>query len=164
MQEAELPVTHNVLTTVTVVAILGTAVVYGTDVFCALVLRPAYRHVDDRALAAVSGHVHRYGDRRLPFPGALGVAGATVSCVVAVLTGHIAAAVLAALAVSALVAWLVLYVRVSSPINRQLVAAAIDGRTPSDVRALQDAWDHIITGRALLQGIAVTALCGALFA
>src|SRR5262245_55292453 len=54
------------------IAVLGTAVVYGTDVFCAIVLRPALALVDDRALVAVMGSVHRYGDRRMPVPGLLG--------------------------------------------------------------------------------------------
>ena len=57
------------------IAVLGTAVVYGTDVFCAIVLRPALALVDDRALVAVMGSVHRYGDRRMPVPGVLGVVG-----------------------------------------------------------------------------------------
>lgn len=52
------------------IAVLGTAVVYGTDVFCAMVQRPALSHVDDRALASVMGSVHLYGDRRMPLPGA----------------------------------------------------------------------------------------------
>ena len=31
------------------IAVLGTAVVYGTDVFCAMVQRPALARIDDRA-------------------------------------------------------------------------------------------------------------------
>ena len=54
------------------IAVLSTAVVYGTDVFCAIVLRPALALVDDRALVVVMGRVHRYGDRRMPVPGVLG--------------------------------------------------------------------------------------------
>ena len=42
----------------TLIAVLGTAVVYGTDVFCAVVQRPALAVVDDRALVAVMGNVH----------------------------------------------------------------------------------------------------------
>ncbi|WP_330230208.1 hypothetical protein OHA40_30095 [Nocardia sp. NBC_00508] len=53
---------HAVLTAV---AVLATGVIYGTDAFCALVLRPALTHTDDRALASVSGFVHNYGDDRL---------------------------------------------------------------------------------------------------
>ena len=54
------------------IAVLGSAVVYGTDVFCAIVLRPALASVDDDALVAVTGRVHRYGDRRMPVPWVLG--------------------------------------------------------------------------------------------
>jgi hypothetical protein len=35
------------------IAVLGTAVVYGTDVFCAVVLRPAFASVDEPALVTV---------------------------------------------------------------------------------------------------------------
>ena len=65
------------------IAVLGTGVVYGTDVFCALVQRPALAQVDDRALLAVMGNVHRYGDRRMPVPGVIGIAAAVVSAVFA---------------------------------------------------------------------------------
>lgn len=41
------------------IAVLGTAVVYGTDVFCAMVQRPALARVDDRVLVAVMGNLHR---------------------------------------------------------------------------------------------------------
>ena len=65
------------------IAVLGTAVVYGTDVFCAVVLRPALALVDDGALLAVTGSVHRYGDRRMPVPGVLGVLATAASTVLA---------------------------------------------------------------------------------
>lgn len=57
-------------------AVAGTGVVYGTDVFCALVQRPALARVDDAALTAVMGNVHRFADRRMPVPGIVGVAAA----------------------------------------------------------------------------------------
>ena len=47
------------------VAILATAVIYGTDVFGAIVQRPAIAAVDDRTLTQVMGHIHRVADRRL---------------------------------------------------------------------------------------------------
>src|SRR6202007_1676583 len=50
-------------------ASVGTGVVYGTDVFCALVQRPALTRVDDATLTAVTGNVHRFADRRMPAPG-----------------------------------------------------------------------------------------------
>ncbi|WP_142278343.1 hypothetical protein [Mycobacterium europaeum] len=102
-------------------AVLGTALVYGTDVFCAIVLRPALTSIDDDALVAVMGSVHRYGDRRTA-----------------------------------------LYTQVSAPINRQLTAAADAGRPLPSGRVLQAKWDSIINARAVLQGLAVAALCVAL--
>jgi hypothetical protein len=59
---------------------------------------------------------------------------------------------------------LVLYVRVSAPINRQLTTAADLAEAKLDARALQRNWDKVITMRASLQGLAVAALCTALLA
>ena len=141
------------------IAVLSTGVVYGTDVFCALVQRPALARVDDRALAAVMGNVHRYGDRRMPLPGALGIVAAATSAALAAVAGRWPAAIAAAIAVALLSAWIVMYVRVSAPINRELIAAAESGEVPPDVRVLQGNWDRIITTRAVLQGLAVGSLC-----
>lgn len=142
-----------------VIALLGTAVVYGTDVFCALVQRPALAAIDDRALVAVMGNVHRYGDRRMPLPGAVGIVAASGSALFAAGGGRWAEAISAAAAVALLLLWLALYTRISAPINRQLSAAAEAGDTPADARMLQDKWDRIINARATIQGLAVVALC-----
>ena len=55
--------------------------------------------------------------------------------------------------------WLLLYLRVSAPINRALTAAADNHETPANARALQHDWDRVIVPRAMLQGLAVAALC-----
>jgi len=141
------------------IAVLGTAVVYGTDVFCALVQRPAVAAIDDRALVAVMGNVHRYGDRRMPLPGAVGIVAAGTSALLAAAAGRWAGAISASTAVALLLIWLVLYARISAPINRQLSAAAKAGDTPPNARLLQEKWDRIINARAIIQGLAVTALC-----
>ena len=140
-------------------AIVGTGVVYGTDVFCALVQRPALARVDDAALTAVMGNVHRFADRRMPAPGILGIAAAAVAAGVAARAGRAAASAAAAGAFVVLVGWLALYLRVSAPINRILTTAADAHDTPPDARALQRDWDRIIVPRAVLQGLAVVALC-----
>lgn len=145
-------------------AVLGTGVVYGTDVFCAMVMRPALAHLNDQALVALMGHIHRFGDHRMPAPGVVGIAAAVVSAISATLSGHVVAATAAAFAVAALAIWLLIYVRRSAPINRQLTAAAEAGRPLPDARALQAKWDSVITARAALQGLAVAALCVALMA
>ena len=140
-------------------AVLGTAVVYGTDVFCAIVLRPALASVDDDALVAVTGSVHRYGDRRMPVPWVLGFFAAAVSAVLAGVTAHWTQAIAAGAALVLLLVWLALYTRVSAPINRQLTAAADAGKALPNGRALQAKWDSIIGARAMLQGLALAALC-----
>jgi hypothetical protein len=139
-------------------AIVSTGVVYGTDAFCALVQRPALARVDDTALTSVMGNVHRYGDRRMPAPGILGVVAAAAASVLAAMAGHPAESVTAGVAFLLLAVWVALYLRVSAPINRTLTAAADAHETPANARALQRDWDRIIVPRAVLQGLAVVAL------
>jgi hypothetical protein len=145
-----------------VIAVLGTGVVYGTDVFCAMVQRPALARVDDRALLSVMGNIHRYGDRRMPVPGVLGLLAAAASAGLAAASGHWTQAAAAGLAFGLLVVWLVVYLRVSAPINRQLTAAVDAPGAAVDARALQRKWDAVITVRAALQGMAVAALAAAM--
>jgi hypothetical protein len=144
------------------VAVLGTGVVYGTDVFCAIVQRPALARIDDRALLAVMGNIHRYGDRRMPVPGVLGLVAAAISAVFAAASGRWVQAIAAGVAVGLLLVWLLIYLQVSAPINRRLTAAVDQSDPPMNVRELQHNWDRVITLRAVLQGLAVTALCTAL--
>jgi len=144
------------------IGVLGTAVVFGTDMFCAMVQRPALALVDDGALVAVMGNVHRYGDQRMPIPGAVGMVAAAASAAVAAAAGRWTTAIMAATALALLLVWIVLYIRVSAPINRQLTAAAQVCDVPANARVLQANWDRVINARAALQGLAVCALCVAL--
>src|SRR2546429_8704710 len=143
-------------------ALMASAVIYGTDVFCAIVQLPARAQVSDRALTSVMGRAHESGDRRLPLPGALGIAAAALAAVTAAIAGHAAAAATAATAVTAQAVWLIIYLRISAPINRALTAAAKAGYTPPGARSLQHRWDAVITARAILQAAAAAALCAAL--
>ena len=145
-------------------AVLGTAVVYGTDVFCAIVLRPALAFVDDGVLIAVMGSVHRYGDRRMPVPGVLGLLASATTAVLATVAGHWAQATAAAAALVLLLVWIAFYTQVSAPINRQLTAASDANQPLPNGRLLQAKWDRIIGARAVLQGLALAALCVALVA
>lgn len=144
------------------VAIMASTVIYGTDVFCAIVQRPALAHVSDAALASVMGRVHEYGDRRLPVPGAIGLAAAVLTVITAAVAGHAVTAIAAAVAVAAEAVWLIVYLRISAPVNRVLTAAARAGQVPDDARALQRRWDSVITSRAILQATGAVALCVAL--
>src|SRR6476659_2370871 len=141
------------------IAILSAAVIYGTDAFCALVQRPALARVDDPTLTAVMGNVHRFGDRRLPVPGMLGTIASASACVLAAIAGRTVAAATAGAALAPLTSWLLIYLRISAPINRALTAAADGHQTPTNARSLQHDWDQVIALRATLQGLAVAALC-----
>lgn len=137
------------------VAVLSAAIIYGTDLFCALVLRPAASGAADSSVAVLLGRVHEYGDRRLPVPGvvsilATGLATATVGSG----AGHVGGVV----ALVALLLWLAIYLRVSAPINSRLRAAAASGTVPADTRELQQRWDSVIWTRAALQTVALAGL------
>jgi hypothetical protein len=142
-----------------IMAVVSTGVVYGTDAFCALVQRPALARVDDATLTAVMGNVHRFGDRRMPVPGILGIIASAAASLLAALAGRPVASATAGAALALLVVWVLLYLRVSAPINRALTAAADKHETPANARALQHDWDRIIAPRAVLQGLAIAALC-----
>lgn len=141
-------------TTAAVIGVLATGIVYGTDVFCALVLRPAAARATDASVADLLGWVHHYGDRRLPVPGVIAVLAAAATTV----TGGGTTRTAAATALVALLAWLAIYVRVSAPINRRLRAAASGRTVPPDTRRLQGRWDAVIRPRAALQTLALAGL------
>jgi Domain of unknown function (DUF1772) len=145
-------------------AILANAVIYGTDVFGAIVLRPAIAAVDDRTLTQLLGHIHRIADRRFPAIGAAGLIAAMATAALAGASGHWVSAAAAALATFALVIFLAIYNRVSKPVNTALTAAALADRVPGDARQLQARWDSVINARVALQTLALAALCVALAA
>ena len=145
-------------------AILANAVIYGTDVFGAIVLRPAIAAVDDRTLTQLLGHIHRIADRRFPAIAAAGLIAAMATAALAGASRHRVSAAAAALATLALIIFLAIYNRVSKPVNTALTAAALADRVPGDARQLQARWDSVIDARVALQTLALAALCVALAA
>jgi len=149
----------NTFTTIAaLIGVLAAGIIYGTDVFCALVQRPALAQLDDVTMAATMGRVHQYGDRRLPAPGVIGILAAVTATAAGAVSGSPASATAAGIALIAMLTWLGLYLRVAAPINQALTAAAIAHVTPGNARALQSRWDSIITTRALLMAAAVAGL------
>ena len=140
------------------IGVMAAGIIYGTDVFCALVQRPALTRLDDATVVAVMGRVHQYGDRRLPIPGVIGILAAATATVARAISGSPADIITVGVALLALLAWLGLYLRVAAPVNRALTAAAIAHVTPANSRSLQSRWDSIITPRALLMAVAVAGL------
>ena len=153
-----------VIEVLAVLAVAANAVVYGTDVFGALVLRPAVAAVDDRSFTQLMGHVHRVADRRFPVIGAVGLVAAVAMTAVAAVAARWGSAAAGLVAMLALVAFLVVYNRVSKPVNTVLTAAALDDRVPDGARRLQARWDSVINARVVLQTVALVACCVALAA
>jgi hypothetical protein len=145
-------------------AILANAVIYGTDVFGAIVLRPAIAAVDDRTLTQLLGHVHRIADRRLAAISVGGLIAAVATAVLAAASGHRVSTAAGAVATLALIIFAGVYTRISKPVNTALTAAAVADRVPGDARQLQARWDSVIDGRVALQTLALAALCVALAA
>jgi hypothetical protein len=142
-----------------VVSVLASGIIYGTDVFSAIVLRPALALVDDRTLVSTMGRVHDFGDRRLRVPGVAGIGTAIAGTAVVARAGHWGATVAGAIAVLALAIWLIIYARINAPINARLTAVSQRGQIPPDARQLQQRWDSVITARSGLQMLAILALC-----
>ena len=143
-------------------AILANAVIYGTDVFGALVLCPAMGAVDDRTLTQAMGHIHRIADRRIAAISIGGLIVTAATTALAAATGHWVSTAAAALATLALIVFAVVYTTISKPVNTALTAAALADRVPDDARQLQARWDSVINARVALQTIALGALCVAL--
>jgi hypothetical protein len=95
-------------------------------------------------------------------PGATSIVAAAASALAAGLAGHPLQAALAGAALAALLAWLSLYVRIAAPINRKLTQAASAHQTPTNARAMQHQWDHIIGLRVALQTTALALLVAVL--
>jgi Domain of unknown function (DUF1772) len=145
-------------------AILANAVIYGTDVFGAIVLRPAIAAVDDRSFTRLMGHVHRIADRRFPAINIAGLIAAAAMAALAAASGHWVSTAAGATATLALVIFAGVYALVSKPVNTALTTAAIADRVPADARQLQARWDSVINLRVALQTLALAALCVALAA
>jgi hypothetical protein len=145
-------------------AILANGVIYGTDVFGAIILRPAIAAVDDRTLTQLLGHVHRIADRRLARISIGGLIAAAATAALAAASGRWMTAAAAAFTTLALVVFAVVYTRISKPVNAALTAAAVADQVPADARRLQARWDSVINARVALQALALAALCVALAA
>jgi hypothetical protein len=137
------------------IAILTTGVVYGTDVFHAIVVKKAVSLSSDSAIADLMGHTHLIADKRMPLIGATSLVS---SLLITVLNYNSALAIYSGVALIALISHLIIYLRVAKPINVQMSAAAMAQKTPADIRSLQLRWDSVISYRALLLTIAMGAL------
>lgn len=146
--------------------LLGTALlagsgIYGGDLFATLVLRAALTDIDDQALTTTMGRIHQYGDRRMPALFVIAMVTTILAVALAGVNGDVTVAIAAAIAVTALSAWLGVFVRISAPINKRFTRAVNDDAPLSEARALQRQWERALPIRLALQAATIAALCAA---
>lgn len=114
------------------VAIVATAVVFGTDMFFALLGKKAISKSKDQSIADVMGYLHEVADARMLVFGIVAIANALGQLVWHGL--HAAEGQLAALALIALLVHLTVYFSVSRPVNNMMKAAGKYGGIIADVK------------------------------
>ena len=140
---------------VSLVGILSTAVVCGTDMFFLTIGRPALRLASPSAGTEIMGFFHMFADARMPIWG--------VSAILSNLW-------LAALSKTGqrwfylgslfmLILFVVIYNRLSKPINRLQTEAAKTGRQLNNARELQASWDRSLMIRVPLLVVSLLAQC-----
>jgi len=141
--------------TVSLVGILSTAVVCGTDMFFLTCGRPALRLASSSAGTEVMGFFHMFGDARMPI---WGIAAILCNIVLAVLSrGEQRWFYVASLFM--LILFVIGYARLSKPINQLQTEAAKTGKTLSNGRELQASWDRSLLIRVPLLVASLLGQC-----
>jgi Domain of unknown function (DUF1772) len=140
--------------------ILSTAVVCGTDMFFLTIGRPALRLASPSAGTEIMGFFHLFADARMP---AWGVSAILSNLLLSVFSrGEQRWFYLASL--SMLIVFVLLYNRLSKPINRIQTEAAKTGKRVDNSRELQAAWDRVLWIRVPLLVMSLLAQCFVLLA
>ena len=137
------------------VGILCTAVVYGTDMFFLTVGRPALRLASSSAGTEVMGFLHQFGDARMPI---WGVAAILSNFWLTILSRseqrwfYFASLLM-------LILFVISYLRLSKPINQIQTKAAKKGESLANGRELQASWDRSLIIRVPLLVLSLLTQC-----
>ncbi len=140
---------------VALVGILSTAVVCGTDMFFLTIGRPALRLASPSAGAEIMGFLHMFADARMPI---WGVSAILSNLLLAVFSKsgqrwfYFASLLM-------LILFVIIYDRLSKPINRLQTEAAKAGERLDNGRELQASWDRSVMIRAPLLVVSLLAQC-----
>lgn len=138
------------------IAILCTAVVFGTDVFFALIGKKSVMKSKESSIADVFGHFHEIADVRMPF---FGVTAIIATVLQIVLYGiHSIPGILSAVALAGMMSQLLIYIFISKPVNVTMVDSVKYGRVLNNVRELQERWDKVTMWRALSLFLSIICL------
>lgn len=137
------------------VGILSTAVVFGTDMFFLTIGRSALREASAAAGTEVMGFFHLFADVRMPI---WGVSAILSNLLLAYLSRNEQRwFYLASLLM--LISFVVVYTRLSRPINRLQTEAAKSGKGLDNGRELQVLWDRSLIIRVPLLAVSLLAQC-----
>jgi hypothetical protein len=139
-----------------VLAVLSTGVVYGVDVFFAIIARRALAESSDAAIADVMGRLHQVADARMPIFGVIGLL--AMIAFAAVSPFGTTSSWLTLIAISSVLVQLSLYLIVAKPINTKMTEASQRKQVLSDIRELQNRWDSVIVARAVAMALTVGCL------
>lgn len=138
------------------IAILTTGIIYGTDVFFAIVGKKASHMSDDSSIADLLGHIHLVADKRIPIIGITSVI--STSLFIFLIGINPISGKLAGMSLLFLLIHLTFYLRVAKPINKKMSSAAVRKITLHNIRILQNRWDSVILYRAISLTIALLLL------
>jgi hypothetical protein len=142
------------------VGILSTAVVYGTDMFFLTVGRPALRLALPAAVTEVMGFLHSFGDARMPIWGIVSI----LSNLFLALFGRSDRRGFYFASLAMLILFVVIYNLLSKPINRLQTEAARTGARLGNARELQASWDRSLAIRTPLLVASLLTQCLGLLA
>jgi hypothetical protein len=151
---------NHLIWPVSLVGILSTAVVCGTDMFFLTVGRPALRLASPSAGTEVMGFIHMFGDARMPIWGVLAILSNFLLALFS-RSGHRG---FHFASLSMLILFVVIYNRLSKPINQLQTEAAKTGGRLDNAGELQASWDRSVMIRTPLLVASLIAQCLALLA
>ena len=137
------------------VGMLSTAVVLGTDVFFLAIGRPALRLASPAAGTEIMGFFHLFADARMPIWGV----SAIVSNLLLVVVSRSEQRWFYVASLLMLVLFVMIYNRWSKPINRLQTQAAKTGERLTNGRELQASWDRVLLIRVPLLVVSLLAQC-----
>jgi glucan phosphoethanolaminetransferase (alkaline phosphatase superfamily) len=139
----------------TLVGILSTGVVLGTDMFFLTVGRSALRLASPSAGTEVMGFFHMFADARMPIWGVLAIL-SNLLLVVLTRNGqrwfYLASLLM-------MILFVILYNLLSKPINRIQTEAAKTSKRLDNARELQASWDRVLWIRVPLLIVSLLAQC-----
>ena len=140
---------------VSLIGILSTAVVCGTDMFFLTIGRPALRLASSSAGTEVMGFLHVFADTRMPIWGV----SAILSNFLLIVFSRSEQRWFYFASLLMLILFVIVYDRLSKPINRLQTAAAKTGKNLNNGRELQASWDRSVMIRVPLLVVSLFAQC-----